>query len=170
MFSVSPVVNSKIPPVFDPVGAFLVGRAELAGVWGVEFFGDEALEDFGVPLFVDVRKGEPHILGIHRRDQVDSGIELFATERVFIQEQQGFFRRWRVVGEWLSQCAVELLVHFVLAFGVRRIIGGDVVEQNETAFAEGVAALKGLAVEPFHFGWQVGGADRFQHSGKLILD
>jgi hypothetical protein len=85
--------------VFDPVGVFEVGGSELAGVWRVEFFGDEAFEDFGVPLFVDVRKSEPHILGIHRRDQVDSGLEIFATERVFIQEQQGFFRRWRVVGE-----------------------------------------------------------------------
>lgn len=60
--------------------------------------------------------------------------------------------------------------HCVLALFVCSFVGWYVVEQNETAAPEGVAALQGFAVEPFHFGRQVGGADRFQHGGKLILD
>ena len=45
--------------MFDPVGCFLVGRAELAGVWGVDALGDEAFEDFGFPELVALLERVP---------------------------------------------------------------------------------------------------------------
>jgi hypothetical protein len=59
VLSVSSVVNSKIPPAFDPVGAFLVRRAELARGWGVDALGEETLEDLGVPEFVELLQAFP---------------------------------------------------------------------------------------------------------------
>ena len=58
----------------------------------------------------------------------------------------------------------------IAAFIVGRLVGGEVVQDDETPAPQVVAAFQSFAVEPLHFGWQVGGADRFQHGGKLILD
>ena len=70
--------------MLDPVGVFEVGGSELAGVGGVEFFGDEAFEDLGVPFFVDVLEADPHILGIQRWVNVEPSVDLLFAERVFV--------------------------------------------------------------------------------------
>ncbi len=64
---------------------------------------------------------------------------------------------------------MQAIVNVLAAFVVGRLVGSEVVEDDEAAAPEGVAALQSFAVEPFHFGRQVGGADRFQHSGKLLF-
>ena len=56
-----------------------------------------------------------------------------------------------------------------MAFLVGGLAWGEVVEDDEAAAPEVVAAFQRFAVEPLHFGWQIGGADRFQHGGKLML-
>jgi hypothetical protein len=54
----------KIPAVFDPVGAFLVRRAELARVGGVDALGDEPLENLGLPEPVEVLQGLPIVVEV----------------------------------------------------------------------------------------------------------
>lgn len=65
---------------------------------------------------------------------------------------------------------MKAIANVIAAFAVGGLVGGNVVEDDEAAFAEGVAALKGFAVEPLHFGRQFGIADRFQHGGKLFFN
>ena len=54
------VINLKIPAMFNPVWAFLIGGSELAWVWGVYAFGDEAFKDLGVPELVACLKCLPY--------------------------------------------------------------------------------------------------------------
>ena len=42
----------EFPAVFHPVRGFLVGRAELPWVGGVDALGDKTLKDFGLPKFI----------------------------------------------------------------------------------------------------------------------
>ena len=85
MLPVSSVVNSKIPAAFDPVGAFLVWRAELARGWGVDALGEETLEDLGVPEFVELLQEILHRLrGVTKmaseclcRNRIPTGFAIF---------------------------------------------------------------------------------------------
>ena len=134
----------------------------MARVWGVGALGDEALEDFGVPVFVECLESIPCSIG------ADVGIVAIFVGVGKVQESV-FGWGFMLDGPW-GECSGHGRIEGILAFIVGGLVGGNVVEQHETAAPEGVAALQGFAVEPLHFGWQVGGANRFQHGGKLPLD
>ena len=149
--------------MFDPVRAFLVGRAELAGVWGVGALGDEAFEDFGVPVFIEILQALPIVR------EVGCGEWALKKQRAICWWRHAIklppFKPFACFSAWVY-CICEQ----ELAFVVGGLVGSEVVEDDETPAPEVVAPLQGFAVEPFHFGWQVGVAEGFEHGGKLILD
>lgn len=141
--------------MLDPVGAFLVGRAELAGVWGVGALGDESLEDFGVPKFVALLEEAPGLR------------EVFG---VVLEDEEAFAGNVRGGGVIdFAAHAVER-ADAVSAFRVGGLVWSEVVEDDQAAPAEVVASLQGFAVEPFHFGREIGGAEGFEDGAELVFD
>ena len=170
-------MQSELPAVFDPGGGFLVGGAELDGIGGVSLLGDEALVKVAAEAGVDLLEelappdgsGLPFKEG--RGDIETVGLRPAAVE---IQDGPGAARQaGGGIGaegfEALRQTGLDEMIpegiEAAWLAGIGKLAEG-IIEHDEAAAANVMAAFEGFAVEPFKMGL----LEFIQSDGELLSD